>query len=440
MLQRNSKPRFGSIGVETAAAANSTGLPGSKKDTLVWLDPVKEVLYLPKENIRNEEALESNIDALLAMRTTLDREGQLQAIRVYPLPPELLDSNNKDLKYAVAYGHRRLLSCRLTSADSALIGGATRKIMALVDNDWLAKSESERVRCQLTENIVRVDLNFVEEGEALRRYREALGREENRPVPQRELCEIFGVAEKTLGQLLQAAEFDELAKKACNLKVMTDLDSLVSFDLICKINPAFGLAIYTSLEDESAPRNRTLIRAAKTFIETTPDYKLDENWAWPETVTVMTAKKVDAAVQKPLARPATPQGAVENTASTSSNSDSNANTKNSSTADDSGAKTDQVSSSSVPAGDGLVALEFPGAGAKPPASPVVKSGGVPKTPLLLVSFKMGDEASNLFNGELRLDVPAKNPSLASVSYLDTGRETIVEVPLRFITLISISHT
>lgn len=474
-----SKRDFGKLAsLGSAAAANGAGLASMQKDRVIYLDPAKDILYEPEENVRDNGVLEADLESLVSLRLTLDGEGQLQPIRVYPLPADKLDPAKKDMKYGVAYGHRRLLACRLTSADSPLVGDQPKKIMALVDSEWLTKGRAYRLRCQIQENKNRVDLNFVEEGEALKRYREELSREEGRSVPQRELIEIFGIPEKTLGYLMQAAEFERLAKDACNKKILTDLDSLVTFDAICKANADFAAAMYASLEDREAPRTRTMIRAAKTFLEANKDYVVDgSTWVWPDLV--MTAVKPKSAeVAAPAATPVqatqtapAPDAAIERAGIPDSND--HARVSQASDVNPGAAEVPTEESTQDGGGRPVVDLEFKQPGQ--PEQPVVtgahgdeaaaeKAGALatkaapeatkadtakaevaqagPETkasPVVVVSFKMGDAAPREFNGELLLSRPAKAPNLASVAYLNEGREEVVEVPLRLISLVSINH-
>jgi len=418
----------------SAAAANGAGLTVTDKDRVVYLDPTKDVLYEPSENVRDQGVMDTNLDSLVSLRLTLDGEGQLQPIRVYPLPQAKLDPSCPSMKYGVAYGHRRLLACRLTSADSPLVGDQPKRVMALVDTDWLTKGGSYRIRCQIQENKNRLDLNFVEEGEALRRFRAELSQEEDRAVPQRELIEIFGIPEKTVGYLLQAAEFEDLAKEACNRKILTDLDSLVTFDAICKVNAAFARAVYASLEDRDAPRTRTMIRAAKTFIETNPSYSVDAAvWQWPDVVMQTPAPKVSVTAAKPSEVRVTDQQPKEIVKDAAPGG--------------LGAGTPDA----APGEREVVDLAFPqpalsNDGATPlpsvqttPQTTVVHAARNASAVVVVVSFRMGEEATLEFNGELLLDRPAKTPNLASVMYINDGREEIVEVPLRLVSLVSINH-
>lgn len=153
-------------GMGSAASVNvGGGLGAISKDKVVYLDPSEEILYDPAKNIRARILMEKNKDELIALRLTMDREDQLQPIKVYPLPPELLDPKRPKMKYGVGFGHRRTLSCLLTSADSELIGPAPRKVMAMVDTEWLKKGRAYQLNCQIQENKARKGLNYVEEGD-----------------------------------------------------------------------------------------------------------------------------------------------------------------------------------------------------------------------------------------------------------------------------------
>lgn len=52
---------------------------------------------------------------------------------------------------------------------------------------------------------------------------------------------------------------------------------------------------------------------------------------------------------------------------------------------------------------------------------------------------MGAEAASSFTGELLIGHKAKGSSNGMVAYLNDGREELIEVPLKFINLVSINH-
>lgn len=459
-------------GMGSAASVNvGGGLGAVAKDKVLYLDPYEEILYDPAKNIRARILMEKNKDELIALRLTMDREDQLQPIKVYPLPPELLDPKRPKMKYGVGFGHRRTLSCRLTSADSELIGPQPRKVMAMVDSEWLKKGRAYQLQCQIQENKARKGLNYVEEGQAIRDFRDALSLETGKSIPQRLLMDMYDYTEKTLGYLMLAAEFNELAKEACHQKILTDLDSLVTFDAVCRVNLPFGEAIYKSLEDSEAPRTRALIRAAKTFIEAQPDYQVVlDTWAWPDVVQEVAKPKAaplepsqpqqtvvqqSNGVATPVAvvTPAGPAPAAT-PASTGANGASNAG------ADASGQVTSNVVdlpfNQSLQNGGEAGANTQTGKQAPAPidgAGNAAESGqktpqannAVPQSqiktpqPVVMVSFKMGDEATQEFNGELVLGKRAKTASMGVVAYLNDGREETIEVPLKHINLLSINH-
>jgi hypothetical protein len=460
-------------GMGSAASVNvGGGLGAISKDKVVYLDPSEEILYDPAKNIRARILMEKNKDELIALRLTMDREDQLQPIKVYPLPPELLDPKRPKMKYGVGFGHRRTLSCLLTSADSELIGPAPRKVMAMVDTEWLKKGRAYQLNCQIQENKARKGLNYVEEGQAIRDYRDALSLETGKSIPQRLLMDMFDYTEKTLGYLMLAAEFNELAKEACHQKILTDLDSLVTFDAVCRVNLPFAEAIYKSLEDTEAPRTRALIRAAKTFIEAQPDYQVvTQTWAWPDVVQEV-AKPKPAPVEPVQSQQAivqqtngaaapvavvTPVGSAlaETPASTGANGASNegadsSGRNNSNVLDlpfnqsshsggEAGANTQTLKPSSTPPIHGAGNAAESGQKGAHTNNVAPQPQSSTSQPVVMVSFKMGDEATQEFNGELVLGKRAKTASMGVVAYLNEGREETIEVPLKHINLLSINH-
>lgn len=281
---------FGKLGDSSAAQLNA-GTIGIQKDKVVHLDPTTEILYDPAENIRNGKVVDDSIEGLIELRLTMDGAEQLQPIRVYPLPPEKLDASKPAMKYGIAYGHRRTLSCRLTSADHPSIGPKPRKVAAVIDVDWLKRGRSYRLRCQIHENTAKVDLNPVELGQALRDYQRELGQEEKRHVSQAELMQVYGLREKTVYNLLKAADFHPVAKEVCHSHLLSDLDTMVTFDAICKLNEDLAKAIFESLKVPGAPSNRTLIRQARVLAEDEA-YKFDpETWVWPDSVSVVAERQ-----------------------------------------------------------------------------------------------------------------------------------------------------
>lgn len=460
-------------GMGSAASVNvGGGLGAVSKDKVLYLDPYEEILYDPAKNIRARILMEKNKDELIALRLTMDREDQLQPIKVYPLPPELLDPKRPKMKYGVGFGHRRTLSCRLTSADSELIGPQPRKVMAMVDSEWLKKGRAYQLQCQIQENKARKGLNYVEEGQAIRDFRDALSLETGKSIPQRLLMDMYDYTEKTLGYLMLAADFNELAKEACHQKILTDLDSLVTFDAVCRVNLPFAEAIYKSLEDAEAPRTRALIRAAKTFIEAQPDYQVAaEAWVWPDVVQEVAKPKpapVDPAQpqqtggQQPSggAEPVaagTPAGqaSTETPISTGANNGaSNAGAdasgqsrsnvvdlpfnQSSQTGGEAGANSQNGKQAPAPIdGAGNVAESGQKGAQASNVAPQPQSKA--PQPVVMVSFKMGDEATQEFNGELVLGKRAKTASMGVVAYLNEGREETIEVPLKHINLLSINH-
>jgi hypothetical protein len=92
----------------------------------------------------------------------------------------------------------------------------------------------------------------------------------------------------------------------------------------------------------------------------------------------------------------------------------------------------------------LTPAQTPAAAPTTPASPKVDAPtpapNAVKAPIIMVTFKMGGEAKKVFTGELVLNAKAKSTNSAVVAYLaDLGREERVEVPLKFIELVSINH-
>jgi hypothetical protein len=58
----------------------------------------------------------------------------------------------------------------------------------------------------------------------------------------------------------------------------------------------------------------------------------------------------------------------------------------------------------------------------------------------MVEFKMGEEAKKTFTGELLVSQKAKATSAGVIAYLnEEGREEVIEVPLKYIGLVSINH-
>ncbi|MPQ69274.1 hypothetical protein [Pseudomonas sp. MWU12-2323] len=457
------KRNFAAFGSGSAAAVNA-GTIGIQKDKVVYLDPNAEILYDPAENVRNAKIVDDSIDGLIDLRLTMDGSEQLQPIRVYPLPPEKLDPKRPALKYGIGYGHRRMLSCRLTKKDHPSIGDMPRKVAAVIDVDWLSRGPAYRLRCQIEENTQRVDLNFVELGQAIYRFREEFEKEEGRTVPQRELQDIFHIKEKTLGYLIQAAGFLDLTKTACNSKVLTDLDALVTFDSICKVNEDFANAIYSSLLDVAAPRTRALIRQAKAKIEAEPDFKVDpDNWIWPDSVA--------APVIKPAPAPV-PALAQVHTESQAANSNVAPGTQEVAGSSNSSGGHNQIGVNTAPANNlplnNVLKAELNGSKApvtpvasqaQPPAQPPASGATIPqqqsaaqggsgsdvgaevqsKGTIIMVSFKMGADAKEAFTGELLVSRKAKATSMGVVAYLVDGEEETIEVPLKFVELVSINN-
>lgn len=456
----------------TSNAQVNSGTIGQQKDKVIYLDPNAEILYDPEQNIREGKVVKDDIESLIELRLTLDGAEQLQPIRVYPLPPDKLDSTKPAMKYGIAFGHRRTLACRLTKEDHPSISARPRKVAATVDVNWLVNKRSYRLRCQITENTQRSDLNYVEHGQALLDYQQSLGVEEGRAVSQRELMEVYGLKEKTVFALLKAAQCSTLAKEACHRKLLTDLDTINTFDVICTLNPEMAKAIFVSLQKEGAPRTRSLMRQARALAEK-EDYTFDKaSWTWPESIQD-TPAPVSA---PPLAQTTATQREAENTG-TGSVPDSGVSTlsraggenlrskeleqgdnnplqgqqlastepklpvdppqgelvgASSSTGDRNSHKTENPAGSAEQQGEG--------AGTSPKPSDQRRQGTQDEADaVVMVSFKMGVEAPHEFNGELMVNLKAKTASNGIVSYLSDGREELIEVPLKLITLVSISH-
>lgn len=448
------KRNFGALSGGSAAAVNA-GTIGTQKDKIVFLDANAEILYDPSLNVRNEKKVDDDLDGLIRLRLSMDDTDQAQAIRVYPLPKSSLDPNKPQMKYGVAYGHRRMLACRLTSKDSPEIGDLPRKVQAIIDVDWLTRLNSARVLFQIEENFQREDLNYVELGEAIQLYRRERELEEGRSIPQRELNQKWKkLTEKTLGYLIQAANFHELAKTACHDTVLTDLDSLVTFDAICKANEEYARAIFTSLLDKAAPRTRALIRQAKLKIESEPEFKVDpETWVWPDTVATRPANQSAAQTIPPVVQspPSAPAGGVPsdspqsqrnvNNAGAGSeggteNPDASGGSQQSLKAGPESRKQDQTPTSTAQSKDqasnpgvATVQQQPDNSGRKPSLNSAV----------VMVNFKMGGEAKNSFNGELLVGARTSAPNIGKVAYLLDGKEETVDVPLKYVEIVSISH-
>ena len=433
----------------SAAAANTGGLMTSaNKDKVQTFDPIKDIHYDPSANVRNKKTLTK--ESLVELRLSLDNE-QLQPIRVYPLSAQkkLAHGYKADQDvFGIAIGHRRVLACRLTSKDDPRIGDRPRKVSSLIDYKWLERTRSEKIKIQADENNDREDLNFVEFGELIRDWRDSKSQEEERLVPQRELMSVFRKTEKTIGYLIQAADFDDLAKDACHLKVLNDLDALVTFDAIAKTNKPFAQAIYNSLLNTEAPRTRALIRTAKSFIEANPDFKVDpKTWEWP-LPEIKDNKPAVSAVKSTTtaAAPAAPAAPVTDNTSTEKREISNH-------------QTEAATDGAQPGTGGLIDLEYvAGNDESTKQSPATtetsidagnhaKSASDAKTPeasqaqmpTVMVSFKMAEEAKTEFMGELILNKAAASQKSAVVAYLNEGKEEQIDVPLKFIKLMSISR-
>ncbi|WP_121498458.1 hypothetical protein [Pseudomonas aeruginosa] len=458
---------FGKLGDSSAAQLNA-GTIGIQKDKVVHLDPTTEILYDPAENIRNGKVVDDSIEGLIELRLTMDGAEQLQPIRVYPLPPDKLDASKPAMKYGIAYGHRRTLSCRLTTADHPSIGPKPRKVAAVIDVDWLKRGRSYRLRCQIHENTAKVDLNPVELGQALRDYQRELGQEEKRHVSQAELMQVYGLREKTVYNLLKAADFHPVAKEVCHSHLLSDLDTMVTFDVICKLNEDLAKAIFESLKVPGAPSNRTLIRQARVLAED-ESYKFDpETWIWPESVSAVVERQAGpvttatTTTQAPSQIPGSQGSAAQS--STDGQQQSGAASQQSS----GGAAQEPLSTGAQPAAQvktgGQAEAEAPaqpqtqtgtqpvvvtdgGAGAAEQGTRADLDGVAPEAnqqqasqPIIMVEFKMGEEAKKTFTGELLVSRKAKATSAGVIAYLnEEGREEVIEVPLKYIGLVSINH-
>ncbi len=456
---------FANLGGSSAAALNA-GTIGIQKDKVVHLDPTTEILYDSAENIRNGQVVDDSVEGLIALRLTMDGAEQLQPIRVFPLPPEKLDPANPAMKYGIAYGHRRTLSCRLTSADHPSIGPQPRKVAAVIDVDWLKRGRAYRLRCQIHENTAKVDLNPVELGQALLEYQREVSLEEKRHVSQKELMQVYDLREKTVYNLLKAAEFHPVAKSVCHSHLLSDLDTMVTFDSICKLNEELATAIFESLKVPGAPNNRSLIRQARVLAED-ESYKFNpESWVWPDSVAVTIEKQAPQQDANPVAVLAKPQvatgveaqegGASTQQQSTANRDDESSNERSGSASNEQEkvelgggeSATERTNSAQVkgdlpPSSAGAVAgaaSADPAGGSQdqaPGAQPSVKATDAP---IIMVEFKMGVEAKVTFTGELLVSRKAKATSAGVVAYLnEEGREETIEVPLAHIALVSINH-
>lgn len=456
---------FGKLGDSSAAQLNA-GTIGIQKDKVVHLDPTTEILYDPAENIRNGKVVDDSIEGLIELRLTMDGAEQLQPIRVYPLPPEKLDASKPAMKYGIAYGHRRTLSCRLTSADHPSIGPKPRKVAAVIDVDWLKRGRSYRLRCQIHENTAKVDLNPVELGQALRDYQRELGQEEKRHVSQTELMQVYGLREKTVYNLLKAADFHPVAKEVCHSHLLSDLDTMVTFDAICKLNEDLAKAIFESLKVPGAPSNRTLIRQARVLAED-ESYKFDpETWVWPESVSAVVERQAGPVTTTTTATQAPPrlpgsQGTNEQSstdgqqqagAATQQESGGSAQEPQSGGSQSgaqvkTGEQTPATAQPQTQTGTQPVAVSAGGAGSAEQGSHAELDGAAPEAnakqssqPIIMVEFKMGEEAKKTFTGELLVSQKAKATSAGVIAYLnEEGREEVIEVPLKYIGLVSINH-
>ncbi|WP_116893074.1 hypothetical protein [Pseudomonas savastanoi] len=474
------KRNLAALGGGTAAGVNA-GTLVNQSDKIIHLDPTNEILYDPAENIRNGKVVDDSVDGLIDLRLTIEGSKQLQPIRVYPLPQNKLDPSKPALKYGIAVGHRRTLCSRLTSADHPAISDLPRKVAAIIDTDWLKKGRAYQLRCQIHENTARVDLNPVELGQALLDYKRELSNEEKRVVPQHELMEVYGLPEKTVYLLLKAAEFHQIAKDACHLKLLTDLDSLNTFDLTCKANEQLGQAIFESLKVEGAPSTRILLRQARTLAES-DGYEFDKaSWSWPATVEAVGSKPAantpanqpansgqhNPGTPAPSNVPSTPTGAGSNNQGSAAGAGENAASNAGSAVTDqqgSGALDSQTGkqqpgssntqsaenngqSALAPASSSTAGASQLAGGAKEPAeqapldeSPAAGVAGAAKGAIIMVEFKMGADAKKDFTGELILNKKAKSPSMGVVAYLnDEGREEFIDVPLKLMNLVSINH-
>jgi hypothetical protein len=433
-----------------AAAANVGSLESSvNKDKLLYLDPVNDIVYLPENNTRSEEVVEYEKAELIEFRLEMDAVGQLQEVVLYPLPPELCKKlNKKPGTYGIAFGHLRVLSSRLTSKDDPRIGPTPRKVMARVDDQWLNKKSSERLLSQIQENSRRRPLNFVEEGMAIRRLRDELSEELGRKVSQRELLEYLpGKTEKTLGYLMQAADFNPLVKTACHRKMLTDLDSLVTFDGIAKLREDVAEQIFITLEDPQAPRLRSIFRTVKMKLEQEPGFAFDvESWDWPAMFEEQKASTSAPATASPGA--GTPEVPVT-TQTRQGVAGAGEGTGQAGVADAAGVHELEFK---TPATDSSEA-----GGTKAPSESATDTGagvnttaksGEPKAaaeadkhvlPVIMVRFKMAIEAKTTFTGQLLLDQVPKSASLGTVAYLEKGIEKTIDVPLKLIEIVSIAR-
>lgn len=457
---------LGALGGSSAAGVNG-GLLGNQADKIVHLDPVNEILYDPAENIRNGKYVDDNLEGLIALRLTIEGSKQLQPIRVYVLPPEKRDPKKPALKYGIAVGHRRTLCSRLTSADHPAIGAMPRKVAAVIDSDWFKNGRSYQLRCQIHENTARLDLNPVELGQALLAYKNELEDEEKRKVPQRELMDVFGLPEKTVYLLLKAAEFHPIAKEVCHQKLLTDLDTLNTFDLTCKANEAMGQAIFESLKEEGAPSTRVLFRQARQLAES-KDFTFDaKSWSWPDTVEKGASKSTQASTQTPVteevSQPQTESNAAAQQNATDQASQKNAHQRTAEAPINKGKAAEDAESNKGETKSeqrdneqhhGSAGTGNPGQASAPPANPghgqaqqTAKGTGVEHAQtglsgqaVIMVEFKMGEEASKLFTGELMVGQKPKAPSMGIVHYLnEEGREELIDVPLKLMKLLSINH-
>lgn len=454
---------LGALGGGSAAGVNG-GLLGNQADKIVHLDPVNEILYDPAENIRNGKYVDDNIEGLIALRLTIEGSKQLQPIRVYLLPPEKRDPKKPAMKYGIAVGHRRTLCSRLTSADHPAISAMPRKVAAVIDSDWFKNGRSYQLRCQIHENTARVDLNPVELGQALLAYKKELAEEEKRTVPQRELMDVFGLPEKTVYLLLKAAEFHPIAKEVCHQKLLTDLDTLNTFDLTCKANEAMGQAIFESLKEEGAPSTRVLLRQARQLAES-KDFVFDaQSWSWPGTVEKGAPNDAQAPNQAPTGVEASQQqngsadtnqnaaaqapqpGAQEPTGQAPNRQGGGAESVES---NKSGAKpaqraSEQQDGGTANAGQAAAPTTNQGHGQtqQPEKGAGVEAGqaGTYAPAVIMVEFRMGEEATKRFTGELMVGHKPKAANLGVVQYLnDEGRDELIDVPLKYISLVSINH-
>ena len=93
-------------------------------------------------------------------------------------------------------------------------------------------------------------------------------------------------------------------------------------------------------------------------------------------------------------------------------------------------------------------VQTPAAGATTPQQQSVDQGGSgnegggdeqSKGAIIMVSFKMGADAKDTFTGELLVSRRAKATSMGVVAYLAEGKEETIEVPLKFVELVSINN-